>query len=103
MSIAKHLVPRPLAHRYLDIKRRLDRLELSVRGLETALDALLVNPKYVGREDVGFNGQLRRTELFKEIISIVQPEAVVETGTWIGNTTGYMAETARLPVYSCEV
>ena len=27
----------------------------------------------------------------------------METGTWVGNTTGYMATIARKPIYSCEL
>jgi len=103
VSIAKHLVPRPVADRYLDIKRRLDRLELSVRNLETTLDAFLVYPRYVAGDDIGFNGQLRRKELFKELVTILHPEAIIETGTWIGNTTGYMAQNTGLPIRTCEV
>ncbi|MST93995.1 MAG: hypothetical protein EXS33_01755 [Pedosphaera sp.] len=103
MNIARHLIPGPVKQRYLDIKKRLDRLELTVRGLETALDAMLVNPKYVPGDDIGFNGQRHRKKIFGDIIANLPVEAIVETGTWIGNTTAYMAQTSEKPVCSCEL
>jgi hypothetical protein len=36
-------------------------------------------------------------------MAALAPDAIVETGTWLGNTTGYMAETSQAPVYSCDV
>jgi hypothetical protein len=94
------LVPRAIARRYLDIKRRLDVLETQAWHLDTAVDALLVNRTY--RPEAAFNGQERRAEIFGDVIEALGPEATVETGTWLGDTTGYMAEVSGLPVYSCE-
>jgi hypothetical protein len=48
-----------------------------------------------------FNGQSNRVQIFKAIIAKVQPAAIIETGTHIGTTTKFMAETL-LPVYTIE-
>jgi hypothetical protein len=103
MSIIKHLLPSFVTDRYLDLKRRLDKLELGVRCLEAAMDGFIVNPKYVPGEEASFNGQRHRKRIFAEIMAAIPVDAIVETGTWLGDTTGHMAETARRPVYSCEV
>lgn len=41
--------------------------------------------------------------MFWELMAAIPFDAIVETGTWLGDTTGYMAQAARRPVYSCEV
>ena len=103
MSILKKLTPGFLRDRYLNIQTRLQNLETSVRHLNTAIDAMLVNPKYAPAEDIGFNGQRHRKRIFTEIINAISFDAILETGTWLGNTTGYMRQTADKPVYSCEL
>jgi hypothetical protein len=103
MSLLKHLVPGFVQRPYRDLQKRLDRLELSVRILDMALDALVVSPKYRPADDIGFNGQRHRKQIFKDIQAALPIEAIAETGTWLGNTTAYMAQTAGRPVHSCEL
>src|SRR5204863_9691435 len=97
MSFIKHLVPGFIAERYLTIKQRLHNLEVSVRCLEMAVDAMVVSPKYVPGDDIGFNGQRQRKRIFTDLIATIPFDAIVETGTWLGNTTAYMAQTAGRP------
>jgi SAM-dependent methyltransferase len=97
------LVPRALRSRVLDLKPRLDKLEASVRSLDAAVDALIVSPRYAPGDHVGFNGQAYRKRIFEDVVSVISIDAIVETGCWVGNTTGYMAETSRRPVYACDL
>jgi hypothetical protein len=103
MSLLRSLLPGALARRYIDIKRRLDRLETSLRYLEMAMDGLVVTPRYSPGPDVGFNGQAERKRIFGELVSAVGFDDIIETGTWLGNTTAYMRQTADRPVHSCEL
>ena len=48
-----------------------------------------------------FNGQPARQALFQDIIANVRPCAIIETGTYLGTTTEFMAGTG-LPIYSVE-
>lgn len=49
-----------------------------------------------------FNGQTARQALFVDIISKTRPHAIVETGTFLGATTGLMSLTG-LPVFTIEL
>jgi len=92
----------PLQHN----KRRFDALAFRIQTLETAVDCLLNSPTYIDSDDFGFgrfNGQRFRRRIFAELLQTLSFEAIIETGTYTGNTTGYMAKTACLPVYTCEL
>ena len=89
------LIPGSIEEYFVDLQMRL-------RNLETTVDVLIESPKYVASEDVGFNGQRIRKSIFQELLSVFAVECIVETGTWIGNTTGFMAEVSGLPVYTSE-
>lgn len=71
--------------------------------IETSVDCLISDSRYESRDDIGFNAQLFRKKIFLEIIKAFEFELIVETGTWTGNTTAYMAENSGLPVYSVEL
>jgi len=47
------------------------------------------------------NGQSGRISLFREIFTVLQPSAIVETGTFIGTTTKFFAKFG-VPVHSVE-
>ena len=48
-----------------------------------------------------FNGQLARQALFRDIIDTCQRFAIVETGTYLGTTAEFLADTG-LPIFSIE-
>lgn len=54
-------------------------------------------------ELVGLNGQRHRKQIFRDLINSCAFEAIVETGTFKGDSAAYMAQTANLPVYTSEV
>lgn len=49
-----------------------------------------------------FNGQHFRQEIFFELLRRFDFEAMVETGTFHGTTTEFLAKESRLPVYTVE-
>lgn len=49
-----------------------------------------------------FNNQAGRREAFSQILAAHRFAAIVETGTYHGRTTRFMAEASGLPVYSIE-
>jgi len=91
----------PVTKRHL--KRKLGKIQARVSDLENALDVLIESPRYISSDAAGFNGQLLRKKMFRDLITAVGFNAIIETGTNSGNTTGYMAEVSSLPVYSCEL
>jgi hypothetical protein len=71
--------------------------------LETAIQVLINSPSYTGGDKVGFNSQTGRKMIFTELLSKYSFFSIIETGTYLGDTTGYMAETSKLPVFTCEI
>ena len=67
------------------------------------LDYLVMHPTYAANETIGFNGQAGRKAIFLEVLERINFDLVLETGTWVGNTTGYLRETSGLPVFTCEL
>ena len=49
-----------------------------------------------------FNGQSARCNLFHAIVRACRPTAIIETGTYRGDTTDYMACAVDVPIYSVE-
>lgn len=74
-----------------------------VSVVETAIHVLLNSPEYKKGDDIGFNSQMGRKKIFCDLLSQYDFSNIIETGTYIGDTAGYMAETANLPVFTCEV
>ena len=48
-----------------------------------------------------FNGQHNRQRIFKAILALLQPAAIIETGTYVGTTTEFLAQFG-LPVFTVE-
>lgn len=49
-----------------------------------------------------FNGQQDRRAIFKGALERCQPKAIIETGTYWGSTTQYMAESTTIPIFTVE-
>lgn len=48
------------------------------------------------------NGQQGRKEAFAVLVQVTEPSAIVETGTFRGITTEWMAQSFKQPIYTCE-
>jgi len=59
--------------------------------------------KWSDAEAVGLNGQRHRKQIFRDLVSACGFDAIIETGTFKGDSAAYMAQTANLPVYTSEV
>jgi hypothetical protein len=78
-------------------------LKRRIGALETVVDTLIASPVYVPDPATAFNGQAGRQRLFEEIASRMRFDGIVETGTFLGNTAGWMNHVTQLPVYSSEI
>jgi len=73
-----------------------------VSALEMVLSVMLESPKFIFSDMVGFNGQLHRKSIFLELNKMFNFDVIVETGTFIGDTTGYFASVTDIPILTCE-
>lgn len=74
-----------------------------ITALETSLKFMVDSPAHQSADGIGFNGQMVRKRCFEQMLIAIRFDALVETGTWLGNTTGYLREVSNLPVYSTEI
>src|SRR5580658_1454491 len=66
-----------------------------------ALD--LLNPRLQFRWGGPFNGQAQRCTLYLEMLERLRPAALLETGTYRGTSTEFMARHFAGPIHSCEI
>lgn len=71
--------------------------------VETAIRVMLNSPSYNSGDDAGFNSQKGRKRIFNDLLNKYNFSAILETGTYLGDTSGYIAETSKLPVFTCEI
>ena len=72
-----------------------------LRAIESAFSVLATDSKYENDES-SFNQQVIRRGTTTRILSAMKPSVIVETGTFLGNTTGYLAKFG-VPVVSSEI
>jgi len=72
-----------------------------LRAIESAFSILATDARY-DNDDGSFNGQAIRRGLVTDIIARMKPATIVETGTYLGSTTGYLAR-FDVPVHSSEI
>jgi hypothetical protein len=85
---------------YLDVKRWLQTVAIHLPPRLTFLLSL----RSSARQSWGgpFNGQLRRQEMVAHLLRTLPFRAVVETGTYRGETTAFLRKVSGLPVFSVE-
>lgn len=54
------------------------------------------------RESMGFNDQERRTEMMLELVASFEPEVIIETGTYQGDTTEWFADNSNAQIVTVE-
>lgn len=88
----------PLLSRYHNILRR-------IHDLEIVRNTLLLDVRWSDDPCKYLNGQLRRQEIILELKSSFDFTEVIETGTFLGDTTGYFARLFPSPVNvkTCEL
>jgi hypothetical protein len=73
-----------------------------ISALEMAVDYVLRSPEYIDEEAYAFNGQNHRKRIFQDLVEAFDFCAILETGTFMGNTTGYIRKRVNCPVSTCE-
>jgi len=91
----RSIVRKILDHYFRDVINKINDLEESV--------SVLVNsPLYVPDPEFEFNGVQGRKQIFADLLSEGGVKTIIETGTYLENTSGYMATTSGLQVLTCE-
>jgi len=70
--------------------------------LDAAVHVLTTDPAYDHEAQLGFNQIESRRTMFEELIKLVDFDRFVETGTFLGHSTGYLAQTTGKPIFSVE-
>ena len=92
-----------LRDQWRDLNLRVAKLERQMRETDGMVDALLSDAEYTPHPDLGMNGQHRRKEVVQQLFSKLKFGQVIETGTFLGATTGYFSTQFNVPVYSSEL
>lgn len=71
--------------------------------LETGVSVLVTSPTYQPGGEGAFNGLAGRKRIFEEVLKKYRFSCIIETGTHVGETTGYLAVQSKVPVYSSEI
>lgn len=74
-----------------------------VNDLETVVRVMLTSPEYLPIEAAGLNGSTNRKRIFSELLRLYDFSCIFETGTYLGDSAGYFAQTAGIPVHSAEI
>ena len=73
-----------------------------VSALEMVFALMLESPRFIPSDKTGFNAQMHRKKIFLDLMAAFNPEIIVETGTFIGDTTGYMRTVTKARIFTCE-
>jgi hypothetical protein len=74
-----------------------------MNDLETVVRVMLTSPEYLPIEAAGLNGSVNRKQIFAELLRTYNFSCILETGTYLGDSAGYFAQTAGIPVHSAEI
>jgi predicted O-methyltransferase YrrM len=92
-----------LRSKWRDLNVRVQGLERQLGETQMIVDILLSDARFDPAGQQGLNMQERRKEIVADLFARFRFDAVLETGTYLGASTGYFASTYRVPVYTSEV
>ena len=70
--------------------------------LRTAADLELSSPELQRCWGGPFNGQIGRQALFVDLLDLIKPSAIIETGTFRGISTEWLSQNFAGTIYTCE-
>ncbi len=73
-----------------------------LNDIETGISVLVNSPSYIHSQDAGFNGAKGRKTIFQDLLNNYNFSHIIETGTYLGDTSGYMAKASDIQVLTCE-
>jgi hypothetical protein len=82
---------------------RIELLEFRIRNIEKCVDVMINSPRYDPKTDWAFNGQELRKQIFRQLMAAFPITAIIETGTFVAETTSYFATQFDGPIYTCEL
>jgi hypothetical protein len=82
--------------------RRLLAVRLEYRAIRAAFSSHRAAPEHSDGFGMPLNGQLVRMRTIRALLDTFSPDAIIETGTFLGDTTGFFSGNL-IPVYSIEV
>lgn len=92
-----------LRSKWRDLNLRVQKLERQLAETQTIVDVLLSETRFDPAARQGLNLQERRKEMVADLFARCAFDAVLETGTYLGASTGYLAHTYQVPVFTSEV
>ena len=92
-----------LRQKWRDLHLRVDSLEKRQRETERILDVLVTDEVFQPSDTEGMNGQMGRKAIVSELFQRIPFSAAIETGTYMGQTTGYLASSFKITVHSAEI
>jgi hypothetical protein len=102
-NIIKNLIPEPWKKPWRDLHLRIQELERRLEVSDRIVDILISEEAFSVEMENGMNGQSGRKEMIQDLFRLIPFVSAVETGTYMGQTTGYLASSFGIPVYSCEL
>jgi len=89
--------------KWRDLNLRVQKLERQLAENQSMIDILLSDATYDPAGQHGLNLQERRKEIVADLFNRCRFNAVLETGTYLGASSSYFANTYHVPVYTSEV